>query len=190
MMSKRGIQWLSASADDPEACREHWAADPRAPYPLSAGRYFDVVSVAQRVGLETFEQLTRHNMPIGPVMLDRSARRTGFFLPSGQRQRFNRMVANETTDALSYRYLDEGSVIVAPGPMPLSADRYAWLRAPTRRPEATPVRVAALAAVLVATSALIDRAEQYERERVDLEATLGEPQAQLDLVPPEAVHEL
>ncbi|OEU86340.1 hypothetical protein DB35_13155 [Streptomyces abyssalis] len=189
MMSKRGIQWLSASADDPEACREHWAADPRAPYPLSAGRYFDVVSVAQRVGLETFEQLTRHNMPMGPVVMDRSARRTGFFLPSGQRERFARMVLNETTDALSYRYLDEGSVIVAPGPMPLSADRYAWLRAPTRRPEATPARVAALAAMLVATSALVDRAEQYERERVDLEATLREPQGQLDALLPEVAHE-
>ncbi|OEV10904.1 bifunctional DNA primase/polymerase [Streptomyces nanshensis] len=190
MMSKRGIQWLSASADDPEACREHWAADPRAPYALSAGRYFDVVSVAQRVGLETFEQLTRHNMPMGPVMMDRSARRIGFFLPSGQRERFARMVVNETSDALSYRYLDEGSVIVAPGPMPLSTDRHAWLRAPARRPEATPARVAALAAMLVATSALLDRAEQYERERVDLEAMPVDPQAQLDLVSPEAAHEL
>jgi hypothetical protein len=189
MMSKRGIQWLSASADDPEGCRDHWAADPRAPYPLSAGRYFDVVSVAQRVELETFEQLTRHNMSLGPVMLDRSARRTGFFLPSGQRERFARMVVNETSDAFSYRYLDEGSVIVAPGPMPLSADRYAWLRAPIRRPEATPARVAALAAMLVATSALVDRAEQYERERLDLEATLGEPQSQLDTVSPEVAHE-
>lgn len=48
--------------------------------------------------------------------------------------------------------------------MPLSGDRYAWLHAPIRRPETTPAWVAALAAMLVATSALVDRAERYEEE--------------------------
>lgn len=170
MMTKRGIQWLSASADDPEECRERWAADPRSPCALAVGRYFDVVVINQRIGLETFEQLVRHNMPLGPVMLDRSARLTGFFLPSGQRTRFARMVVNETSGPLTYRYLDTGSVIVVPGPMPLSGDRYSWLRAPIKRPEATPVRVAALAAMFVATSALVERADQYEREHCKSEA--------------------
>ncbi|UNS98975.1 bifunctional DNA primase/polymerase [Streptomyces tubbatahanensis] len=103
MMTKRGIQWLSASADDPQECRERWAADPRAPYALAAGRYFDVVVIGQRIGMETFEQLARHGMPMGPVMLDRSAKLTGFFLPSGQRERFARMLINEDSGPLAYR---------------------------------------------------------------------------------------
>jgi len=174
MMTKRGIQWLSAAADDPSDCRERWAADPRAPYALAAGRYFDVVVIGQRIGLETFEQLVRRGMPLGPVMLDRSAKLTGFFLPSQQRGRFARMVASEHGGPLTYRYLDGNSVVVVPGPMPLSGDRYAWLRAPVRRPEATPARVAALAAMLVATSELVDRAERYEEAHAAIDARLVE----------------
>jgi hypothetical protein len=136
-----------------------------------------VVVIGQRVGMVTFEQLVRHGMPLGPVMLDHSAKLTGFFLPSQQRERFARMIVNEDGGPLTYRYLDNNSVVVVPGPMPLSGDRYAWLRAPIRRPEATPARVAALAAMFVATSALVDRAERYEEERAEIQTLVNPVEA-------------
>lgn len=170
MMTRRGIAWLSAAADDPAECREAWALDPRRPYPLPTGRFFDVVVIDQRVGMETFDQLDRHGMPLGPVMADWASRVTGFLLPSGSRSRFDRMVEYEATEPLEYRYLGLGSVVVAPGPMPLSGDRHAWLRAPVRRPEATTARTAALAAMFVAASALIARADRYGVEHMGVAA--------------------
>ncbi|WP_461019763.1 bifunctional DNA primase/polymerase [Streptomyces daliensis] len=168
MMTRRGLVWLSASAEDPAECRATWAADPRSPYALPTGHYFDVVAIEQRVGLETFDQLARRAMPLGPVMADWASRLTGFFLPSGMQATFDGMMRRETSDRLEYRYLSVDSVVVVPGPMPLSGDRYTWLRAPMRRPEATAARVAALAAMFVASAALVARADRYglERERV------------------------
>lgn len=60
-----------------------------------------------------------------------------------------------------YEYLGENSLVVAPGPVPMSGDRYQWLRAPMLPPEAHPVCVAALAAVFVAAADLIARADSY-----------------------------
>lgn len=177
-MTKRGMAWLSAAADDPAECREAWALDPRRPYPLSTGRYFDVVVIDQRVGMETFDQLDRHGMPLGPVMADWASRVTGFLLPSGSRARFDRMVMSEADEPLEYRYLGLGSVVVTPGPMPLSGDRHAWLRAPMRRPEATTARTAALAAMFVAASALVARADRYGQEQLAATASADEPEGE------------
>ncbi|MGI5348830.1 hypothetical protein ACQEU8_11625 [Streptomyces sp. CA-250714] len=142
-----------------------WAADPRRPYALQAGRFFDVVVVGERVGLETFDQLQRHGMPLGPVMADRASEQAGFFLPSGSQSTFGRMVQQEADETPEYRYLGEGSLVVVPGPMPLAGDRFVWLRAPMRRPEATVSRIAALAAMFVAASSVVARADRYGREQ-------------------------
>ncbi|GDY56653.1 hypothetical protein SVIO_072760 [Streptomyces violaceusniger] len=56
-------------------------------------------------------------------------------------------------------------MIVVPGPMPLSGDRYAWLRAPMRRPEANPARLGALAAMFVAAASVVLRADRYGEEQ-------------------------
>ncbi len=175
MMTKRGMSWLAATADDPVDCRLVWTADPRHPYALPAGRYFDVVVIEERVGMETYEQLDRCAMPLGPVMVDWASRQTGFFLPSRSRERFERMVKHETTETPEYRYLSKGSTVVVPGPMPLSGDRYAWLRAPMHRPEATIARTAALAAMFVATAALVSRADRYRQEYQDIHADVEAP---------------
>ncbi|MER6375804.1 hypothetical protein ABT255_47510 [Streptomyces mirabilis] len=45
--------------------------------------------------------------------------------------------------------------------MPLSGDRYQWLRAPVRRPEANPLRPVALATMLVAAAELVARVDRY-----------------------------
>lgn len=142
-------------------CRAHWADDPRRPYTLPTGRLFDVVVMSQRLGMETFDQLARRNMPLGPVMVDRQAKQVAFLLSSKSRARFARLVSLETTTPPDYRYLDVGSYVVAPGPMPMADDRHQWLRAPTRRPEASPLRTVSLAVMFVAASSLIERADRY-----------------------------
>jgi hypothetical protein len=171
-MTRRGVAWLSDAADLPDHCRELWADDPRRPYPFPAGRRFDVVVVEQRLGVETFAQLDRHRLPVGPVMADWATQRVGFFLPPHSRERFDRMLSGETEDAPAYRYLDdESSLVVVPGPMPLSGDRYVWLHAPSADMEGSPARTAALASMLVAAHCVILRAEEYGREygpRADL----------------------
>ncbi|MYX55947.1 hypothetical protein GTZ89_09505 [Streptomyces sp. SID8382] len=169
MMTKRGVQWLSAAADNPEECRAVWTRDPRSPYTLPTGRFFDVVVIEQRVGLETFEQLDRRGLPMGPVLADWGAKQVGFFLPSKSRQRFDDKVKGETPHPPEYRYLGPESVVVVPGPMPLSGDRYAWLRAPMRRPEANPARLGALAAMFVAAASVVLRADRYGEEQNERE---------------------
>ncbi|WP_344631536.1 bifunctional DNA primase/polymerase [Streptomyces glaucosporus] len=164
MMTRRGVQWLSAAADDPGACRAVWADDPRRPCLLSAGRLFDVVVLGQRIGLETFDQLDRRGMPLGPVAVDWRARQVGFFVPPNSRSSFTRMLEGESPSAPEYRYLDDGSAIVVPGPMPLTGDRYTWLRAPIRQPSGSSAQLAALAAMLVAASELLARADRYGEE--------------------------
>jgi hypothetical protein len=164
-MTRRGVAWLSEAADLPERCRELWADDPRRPYALPAGRRFDVVVVEQRLGVETFAQLERHRLPVGPVMADWASEALGFFLPPGSRERFSRMISTETDGALTFRYLDdENSLVVVPGPMPLSGDRYTWLHAPSADMEGSPARTAAFAAMLVAAHCVVVKAEQYGRE--------------------------
>lgn len=123
-------------------CRAHWADDPRRPYTLPTGRLFDVVVMSQRLGMETFDQLVRREMPLGPVMMDRRTKQIGFLLSSKSRARFARLLSLETATPPEYRYLDTGSFAVVPGPMPMADDRHQWLRAPIRRPEASPLRTA------------------------------------------------
>lgn len=160
-MTKRGMEWLSAVADDPELCRKHWADDPRRPHALPTGVAFDVVVTEQRLGVETFDQLERRRMPVGPVLIDRAARRMGFFLPPTSKDRFARMIAQETDTPPAYRYLQRESFIVVPGPIPLTGDRYQWLRAPNHHPESSPLRTVSLAVMLVASAALMERADHY-----------------------------
>ncbi len=169
------MRWLSAVADDPEVCRARWADDPRHPYMLPTGLLFDVVVIGERVGMETFDQLQRREMPLGPALTDRRSRQVGFFLPSRSRERFARFLAREAENPPpEYRYLDKGSFVVVPGPMPMASDRYQWLRAPARRPEASPLRTAALAVMLVAAAALIERADRYGEKYPDADAAYDE----------------
>lgn len=166
MMTRRGAAWLSAAADKPEECREIWEDDPRRPVAFRAGQLFDVVVVNQRLGMETFDQLDRKRMPLGPVEIDRAAKKVGFFLPPDSREWFRRQMTCEASAPPDYHYLDLGSVVVVPGPMSLPGDRYEWLRAPLRQPEATPVRAVALALMLVASAELLARADRYGDEQL------------------------
>ncbi|MBP0455987.1 bifunctional DNA primase/polymerase [Streptomyces bomunensis] len=174
-MTKRGMQWLSAVAEDPELCRKYWADDLRRPYALPVGVAFEMVVTDQRLGVEVFDQLERRNMPVGPVMADRGSRQVGFFLPLKARDRFARLVGRETDTPPAYRYLDRGSHVVVPGPIPMADDRYQWLRAPNRRPESSPLRTASLAVMLVASAVLLERADHYGEHCADVQAVNGGP---------------
>ncbi|MGW5494245.1 hypothetical protein [Streptomyces olivaceoviridis] len=103
-------------------------------------------------------------MPFGPTAVDRKAQRVGFFLNSQSREAFTHYVQRETKAPPTYRYLDEGSAVVVPGPIPLFDDRYQWLRPPTRRPEANPLRPVALATALVASAELLARIDRFDEQ--------------------------
>jgi hypothetical protein len=163
-MTSRGVEWLSAAADDPEQCRAVWRDDPRRPCMLPTGRLFDVVVVNERLGLETFDQLLRRGAPFGPALVDHKARCVGFFLSSDSQESFTHYLGRETQTPPFYRYLNAKSVVVVPGPMPMAGDRYQWLRAPTKRPQANPLRPVALATMLVAAAELLARADRYAEE--------------------------
>ncbi|MEV5505555.1 bifunctional DNA primase/polymerase [Streptomyces orinoci] len=166
LLTRRGAEWLSTAADRPHECREIWEMDPRKPVALPAGRLFDVVVVNQQLGVETFDQLVRRQLPVGPVEIDRAAKKVGFFLPPDSREWFRRQVTCETTSPPEYRYLGRESMVVVPGRLSLSEDRYAWLSAPFRQLDANPARAVALALMLVASAELLARAEQYGEERI------------------------
>ncbi|MGW6456955.1 bifunctional DNA primase/polymerase [Streptomyces sp. NPDC055078] len=175
-MTRRGIEWLSAAADDPVTCRAHWEDNPRGPHMFSTGRLFDVVAIEQRTGMEVFDQLVRRGMPLGPVMVDMKARRVGFFLVSRSRERFVSLLAREAEGGPvpAYKYLELGSCVVTPGPMPMAGDRYQWLTAPARRPEASPLRVVALAVMFVAAARLLERVDRYGEQYPTPEAAVAQ----------------
>ncbi|MCH0560006.1 bifunctional DNA primase/polymerase [Streptomyces sp. MUM 16J] len=158
------MEWLSAAAENPAECRQVWADDPRMPALLPTGRFFDVLSVDQRLGLEMYDRLLRSGMPFGPTVSDRKAQRVGFFLGSASRETFTYYLERETSTPPPFRYLDQGSAVVVPGPIPLFDDRYQWLRAPTCRPEANPLRPVALATALVASAELLARIDRFDEQ--------------------------
>ncbi|MFE3016694.1 bifunctional DNA primase/polymerase [Streptomyces sp. NPDC059256] len=179
-MTKRGMDWLSAAADDPDKCRARWEDDLRSPQTFSTGRHFDVVVIDQRIGVETFDQLQRWVMPTGAVIVDTRAKQVGFFLASGSRDRFERALAREAADGTmpAYKYLELGSCVVVPGPMPLASDRYQWLNPPGRLAEAFPLRVIALAVLLVASARLVERVDRYGERYPTAEAAIAEEAAE------------
>ncbi|MFF4132252.1 bifunctional DNA primase/polymerase [Streptomyces mirabilis] len=163
-MTRSGMEWLSAAADNPVECRQVWADDPRMPCLLPTGRYFDVLSVEQRLGMEMFDRLLRSAMPFGPTVIDRKAQRVAFFLSSQSCETFTQYLERETSSPPPYRYLSKDCAVVVPGPIPLADDRYQWLRAPTRRPEANPLRPVALATALVASAELLARIDRFDEQ--------------------------
>ncbi|MFF9869683.1 hypothetical protein ACF1G0_30535 [Streptomyces sp. NPDC013953] len=77
----RSVEWLAAAAADPVACRKQWRGDPGTAL-LEAGRYWNVLSTPEDRGWLALEALwCDRTTPPGPTLLDRKARRIGFFLP-------------------------------------------------------------------------------------------------------------
>ncbi|WP_206320146.1 bifunctional DNA primase/polymerase [Streptomyces zingiberis] len=170
-VTRLGVQWLAVAADDGIACQATWADNPREPYLLAVGRIFEVVVIDERAGLETFDQLRRTNLPVGPVMADWASHQVGFFLPPRSEKQFANLVhcesARHNCPPPAYKYLAYGSHIVVPGPMMLSGDRFQWLRAPGKRSKRGYLRCASLAAMFVAASSLLASADRYNESAHD-----------------------
>lgn len=80
-MWMRGVEWLAAAAPDPRACKRGWDQGEGIAL-LEAGRFWDVVSVPDELGLLTLDLLWRPTLPVpGPTLVDTAAHRVGFFLP-------------------------------------------------------------------------------------------------------------
>ncbi|GHE05383.1 hypothetical protein GCM10010339_41070 [Streptomyces alanosinicus] len=77
----RGVEWLAAAAVDPRSCAWQWDHGEGIAL-LEAGRFWDVLSVPDRLGLLTLDLLWRPGAPVpGPTLVDTAAGRVGFFLP-------------------------------------------------------------------------------------------------------------
>ncbi|WP_432135376.1 MULTISPECIES: hypothetical protein [unclassified Streptomyces] len=80
-MWNRGVEWLAAAATDPRACKREWDQGQGIAL-LAAGRFWDVLSVPDRLGLLALDLLWQPALPLpGPTLVDTAARRVGFFLP-------------------------------------------------------------------------------------------------------------
>ncbi|MGW0632083.1 hypothetical protein [Streptomyces sp. NPDC002758] len=97
-MRMQGVEWLAAAASDPRTCKREWDQGDGIAL-LEAGRYWDVVSVPDELGLFTLDLLWRPTLSVpgptlvdtgsqrptlsvpGPTLVDTGSHRVGFFLP-------------------------------------------------------------------------------------------------------------
>ncbi len=78
---KQAVEWLAAAATDPQECKRQWDHGHGTAL-LAAGRYWDVLSVPDRLGLLALDLLWSDPLELpGPTLVDVTARRVGFFLP-------------------------------------------------------------------------------------------------------------
>ncbi|MET8446189.1 hypothetical protein [Streptomyces sp. NPDC005209] len=119
-MWMQGVEWLAAAAANPRACKWQWDHGEGIAL-LEAGRFWDVLSVPDRLGLLTLDLLWRPTLPVpGPTLVDTAAHRVGFFLPpdpSGQ------------WVGAGLRYASKGSWVAVPPPY-RSARALEWLIPP------------------------------------------------------------
>ncbi|MGW7407663.1 hypothetical protein ACWGI9_28755 [Streptomyces sp. NPDC054833] len=119
-MWMQGVEWLAAAAANPRACKWEWDHGEGIAL-LEAGRFWDVLSVPDRLGLLTLDLLWRPSLPVpGPTLVDTTAHRVGFFLPpdpSGQ------------WVGAGLRYATKGSWVAVPPPY-RSARSLEWLIPP------------------------------------------------------------
>lgn len=165
-MDQSAMKWLTRCASDTPQALALWQNEPAAPLTMPTGRYFDVVVVPERLGLEACDLIRRHCLSLGPVMLDAHAGKIGFIAPPRGLAAFT--TVNHASEILlrGLHYLAEGDFVVVPGPAPLSNSRYQWLFAPTGRPDPSKLRTAMLAVTLCTASqnlARIDLPHVYTR---------------------------
>lgn len=105
--AQQAVEWLAAAATDPRACKREWQSDTGTAV-LAAGRFWDVLSVPEELGLFALDVLLRtpQHEP-GPALADFAAHRVGFFLPPDPHSRW-------VGDGV--RYAGCGTWIAAPAP--------------------------------------------------------------------------
>jgi hypothetical protein len=104
----RATEWLSAAAVDPRACKREWEHGEHGTVLLPAGRFWDVLTVPEELGLLALDAMLRlpRSEP-GPTLADTDARRVGFFLPPDPVGRWV---------GVGIRYAGSGAWIAVPPP--------------------------------------------------------------------------
>lgn len=101
------VEWLAAAAPDPRACKRAWDEGDGIAL-VEAGRYWDVLSVPDQLGLLALDLLWQPSLPApGPTLVDTAARRIGFLLPPDPGSRWI---------GTGLRYAGRGSWVAVPPP--------------------------------------------------------------------------
>ncbi|GAB2807411.1 hypothetical protein GCM10027073_45280 [Streptomyces chlorus] len=117
---KQAVEWLAAAARDPRECKRQWDHGTGTAL-LAAGRYWDVLSVPDRLGLLALDLLWNDPLKVpGPTLVDVTARRVGFFLPPDP--------ASEWI-GFGVRHVGRGSWVAVPPPY-RPTGRLEWLVPP------------------------------------------------------------
>ncbi|MFE6778002.1 hypothetical protein [Streptomyces sp. NPDC057702] len=77
------VHWLASAALDAEACLAEWGRNPLGVTLLPAGRLWDVLIVPGELGTQTYDVLRGYVERLGPVLVDFTGSRVGFFVPPG-----------------------------------------------------------------------------------------------------------
>jgi hypothetical protein len=118
--TQQAVEWLAAAATDPRACKKEWQSDTGTAV-LAAGRFWDVLSVPEELGLFALDVLLRSSRhEPGPALADFAAHRVGFFLPPDPRSHW-------VGDGV--RYAGQGAWIAVPAPQ-RAAGSLRWLVPP------------------------------------------------------------
>ncbi|GAA2661684.1 hypothetical protein [Streptomyces vastus] len=118
-VTKQATEWLAAAATDPRDCKRRWQGYEGIAV-LPCGRFWDVLSVPEELGVPALDALLCIPQAPGPVLADTGARRVGFFLPPDPEGRW---VGSDV------RYLGKGAWITVPAP-DRTPGRFRWLVPP------------------------------------------------------------
>ncbi|CAL9637070.1 hypothetical protein [Streptomyces sp. enrichment culture] len=117
--ARQAVEWLSAAARDPRECKRQWRSGAGVAV-LACGRFWDVLSVPEALGVPALDALLCIPQAPGPALADADARRVAFFLPPDPHGQWI---------GPDVRYLGRGAQIVAPAPDG-AARRLRWLVPP------------------------------------------------------------
>lgn len=117
--TKQAVEWLAAAASDPRICKRQWH-DEGGVAVLACGRFWDVLSVPEDLGVPALDALLCIPQPPGPALADAAARRVAFFLPPDPQGRWI---------GSGIRYAGRGAWIAVPAPHRV-AGRLRWLVPP------------------------------------------------------------
>jgi hypothetical protein len=118
-VTRQAVEWLAAAATDPRDCKRQWSGETGAAV-LACGRFWDVLSVPEDLGLPALDALLCIPQAPGPALADTASRRVAFFLPPDPSGRWI---------GSGIRYAGKGAWIAVPAPH-RAAGRLRWLVPP------------------------------------------------------------
>ncbi|MDQ1042584.1 hypothetical protein [Streptomyces sp. V4I2] len=117
--TRQAMEWLAAASTDPRTCKRQWHGDTGVAV-LACGRFWDVLSVPEDLGMPALDTLLCIPQPPGPALADTAARRVAFFLPPDPEGRWI---------GSGIQYAGQGTWLAVPAPH-RAAGRLRWLVPP------------------------------------------------------------